>query len=177
MARIDPPAEVQAAISTALRACHAWRPVAVNPPRTDAPHASALRLPPMTVEAAICNTIDDWPHNADVNDYAWLSEGVVLGLLAAFVLLVVRRLVRAFGRTTAGFWLRDKLGGPWRVVVTAAPGALLGALLGGLVSTLLWNVGLRSAVATQVLCVLGGVGGAYGIVWLRRWERQHEEPL
>ena len=177
MARIDPPAEVQAAIGAALRTCHAWRPVAVPRPHADPGHPAMLPHLPMTVEAAICDIIDDWPHNANADAYAWLSEGVVLGLLAAFVLLVVRRLVRAFGRTTAGFWLRDKLGGPWRVVVTAAPGALLGALLGGVVSTLLWNVGLRSAVATQVLCVLGGVGGAYVIVWLRRWERQHEEPL
>ena len=85
MARINPPAEVQAAVAAALRTCHAWQPVVVPPSRVDPRQPAALSHLPMTIEAAICDTIDDWPHNADANDYAWLGLGIVFGLLAAVI--------------------------------------------------------------------------------------------
>lgn len=155
MARLDPPAEVQAAIGAALRACHAWQPVAVPPrPSADAGRPTALPGLPTTVEAPICDTIDDWPHRVENGVYLLLGAGVVLGLLAAAVLLLMRRLLRAFGRP-------------------ASLGALVGASLGGVAGAGLWQVGLRSATATEALCLLGGIGGAYGMVRLGRQEHRH----
>ena len=177
MARIDPPVEVQAAVGAALRACYAWKPVVVTPSRVDPRQPAALPHLPMSVEAAICDTIDDWPHNADANDYAWLGLGVVLGLFVVLVLLVLRRLVRAFGRTAAGFWLRDRLREPLRVIATVSLGVPLGALVGGAASDLLLKAGLNSAFLSDVLCLLGGFGGAYAMAWLHRRQRQREEQL
>lgn len=169
MARLNPPLEVQDAIAAALRACHAWQPVAIprpTPAGEAAPHP--FTSTPQTVEAGVCDLIDNWPQQAEQGTMLVLGLGVLLGLVAAAVLVVLRRGFQAFWRTRAGWWVRDTLGEPWRDLCAAALGALLGCAAGLVTAALLLKVGLDAPVLTRALCVAYGTAGACGVVWLRR---------
>ncbi len=129
MARLDPPPDVQAAVSAALHACHAWQPVAVvrSAPGSVPAEVSASAA---SVEAGVCDMIDNWPQAADATSIFMLSAGVALGLAAAVVLLVLRRGLRAAWRSRLGWWLRDRLGDRWRAVQGGGTGGFAGLLFG-----------------------------------------------
>ena len=173
MARLKPPTEVQEAVTAALRACHAWQPVVAPPPTpVEGPAPILFTSTPQTVEAGVCDLIDDWPQHAEQSAMFVLSFGILLGLAAAVLLLMLRRGYRAFWRTQAGWWMRDTLGEPWRDLQAAALGALLGCAAGLTVAALLLKVGLDAPVLTRALCFIGGAAGALGMIWMRRSERR-----
>ncbi len=174
MARLNPPTDVQEAIAVALRACHAWQPaVAPRPALAEGPAPILFTSTPQTVEAGVCDLIDAWPQHAEQGAMLVLSFGILLGLAAAALLLMLRRGYRAFWRTRAGWWMRDTLGEPWRDLQAAALGALLGCAAGLTVAALLLKAGLDAPVLIQALCFIGGAAGAPGMIWLRRseWRR------
>lgn len=174
MARLNPPADVQEAVTAALRACHAWQPVVAPPPTpVEGPAPILFTSTPRTVEAGVCDLIDDWPQHAEQGAIFVLSFGILLGLAAAVLLLMLRRGYRAFWRTRAGWWVRDTLGEPWRDLQAAALGALLGCAAGLTVAAVLLKAGLDAPALTRAVCFIGGAAGASGTVWLRRsgWRR------
>lgn len=167
MARLNPPADVQEAIAAALRACHAWQPVAAPRP-VPAQGSPSLLFTAQTVEAGVCDLIDDWPHGAEQAAFAAVGLGVAIGLLGVAVLLGVRGLVRWFGRTTIGWWLRDRLREPWRDARIGCFGGLLGVAAGALLHALLRTLG-ADAPGIANACLLGGaLAGACGLVLARR---------
>lgn len=167
MARLDPPPDVQAAVAAALHACHAWQPVPAPPP---VPAGTPASFPSVvsTVEAGVCDLIDDWPHAAEGTAMSVLGTGVALGLAAAVVLLVLRRGVRAFWRSRLGWWLRDTLGEPWRDVQAAGLGTLGGAIAALVLADGLRRLGLDGLAALGWLLPIGGVAGAVCGVLVRR---------
>jgi len=167
VARLDPPTDVQEAVAAALRACHAWQPVAAPRP---VPAQGPMPLPftPQTAEAGVCDLIDNWPHGAGQAAHAALGAGVALGLAGVAVLLAVRGMVRWLGRTQPGWWLRDRLRGPWRDAQAASLGGVLGFVAGALLHALLRKLG-ADAPAVAHACWLGGaLVGACGLVLARR---------
>ncbi len=172
MARLDPPPDVQAAVSAALHACHAWQPVAVvrPAPRSVPAEASA---PAASVEAGVCDMIDDWPQAADATSILMLSAGVALGLAAAVVLLMVRAGLHAAWRSRLGWWLRDMLGVPWRAARGGGTGGFAGLLFGLILAEGLRSAGLGGPAAVWTLGLCGVAAGTMAGVWLRRvWLRR-----
>lgn len=173
MARLNPPAEVQEAVTAALRACHAWQPtIAPRPTPVDGPAPTLFTSTSPTVEAGVCDLIDDWPQHAEQGAMLVLSFGILLGLAVAVLLLMLRRGYRAFWRTRAGWWMQDTLGEPWRDLQATTLGVLLGSATGLTLAALLLKAGLDAPVLTRVLCFIGGAAGAPGMIWMRRSERR-----
>lgn len=173
VARLDPPEAVQEAVAAALRACHDWRPVPLSPSGAD---EGPVPMPVAagTVEAGICHLIDDWPHHADAAAHMHVGLGVSVGLAATVLVLRLRRGLRAFGRTRTGWWLRDILREPWRDVQVVVLGALLGCLVGLLLTDLLRRVGLNVPGMSAVLCFVAGAVGSVGMVRLRRLQQRQD---
>ncbi len=167
MARLDPPADVQEAVAAALRACHSWQSVVVPRP-TPAEGRAPPSFMPQTVEAGVCDLIDNWPHGAEQAAHAALGAGVALGLAGVAVFLAVRGMARWFGRTRHGWWLRDHLREPWRDAQIGCVGGVLGFVAGALLHALLGKLG-ANAPAVAYACWLGGaLLGACGLVLARR---------
>lgn len=173
VARLDPPEAVQEAVAAALRACHDWQPVPLPPPGPDAVPVP-VSVSAGTVEAGICDLLDDWPHHADAAAYMQVGLGVSISLATAFLLLMLRRGLRVFGRTRTGWWLRDTLREPWRDVQVIALGALLGCFAGLLLTDLLRRIGLDLPGTSAVLCLVAGVAGTIGMVRLRRSQQRQD---
>ena len=108
MTRLDPPSDVQTAVSAALHACHAWQPVAVARP-IPASASAEVSAPTASVEAGVCDMINNWPQAADATSMLMLSAGVALGLAAAVVLLMMRSGLHAVWRSRLGWWLRREV--------------------------------------------------------------------
>jgi len=113
-----------------------------------------------TVEAGVCNLIDDWPHAAEAHEMFGLSVGVVLGLVAAVLVLMLRRGLRAFWYTRAGWWMRETLGEPWRDIQAAGLGASGGVLVAVLLTSGLARAGLGGPSVPGVLLFIAGAAGA-----------------
>lgn len=173
MARLDPPPDVQAAVAAALRACHAWQ-LTTAPPPVPAGTPPSFSLVAGTVEAGVCDLIDNWPHAAEGTAMFMLGAGVALGLAAAVLLLALRRGLRAFWRTRLGWWLQDTFGEPWRNVQAAALGALGGAAGACMLAGALGRIGLGVPAIPGPLLLIGGAAGAAGGVWLRRHLQRRE---
>ena len=176
VARLDPPPDVQAAVSAALHACHAWQPVAVARPAPGSVPAE-VSASAASVEAGVCDMIDNWPQAADATSILTLSAGVALGLVAAVVLLMVRAGLHAAWRSRLGWWLRDRLGVPWRAAQYGGTGGLVGLLFGLILAEGLRSAGLGGPAVSLTLGLCGVAAGAVTGVWLRRvWLRRDVKP-
>lgn len=167
MARVDPPADVQAAVAAALRACHAWQPSTVPSPRSGEgggvwPWTSG------TTEAGVCDMIDNWPHAAKDGSMLMLGIGLLFGLATAALLTAVFRVLRTFLLTRLGSWLwlgwvgRSRLGNLWQVVSVLALSAAGGVFVGSLVAFVLACAQLDSTVLRNCLIFICGVIGILG---------------
>ena len=171
-ARMDPPPDVQAAVSAALHACHAWQPVAVARPAPGSVPGE-VSAPAASVEAGVCDIIDNWPRAADATSMLMLSAGVALGLAAAVMLMMMRRGLHAAWRSRLGWWLRARLGVPWRAVQGGGAGGFLGLLFGLVLAGGLRSAGLGGPAVAWALGLCGIAAGAAAGVWLRRaWLRR-----
>ena len=173
VARLDTPEAVQEAIAEALRACHDWQPVPLPPPGPDGGPVS-VSVSAGTVEAGICDLIDDLPHHADAAAYMHVGLGVSVGLAATVLVLMLRRRLRAFGWTRTGCWLRATLREPWRDVQVIACDVFAGCLVGLLLTDLLQRVGLDLPGMLAALCFVAGAAGAVGMVRLRRSQQRQD---
>jgi len=172
LSRLDPPPDVQAAVSAALHACHTWQPVAVARPAPGSVPGE-VSAPAASVEAGVCDMIDNWPQAADATSMLVLSAGVALGLVAAVVLLMVRAGLHAAWRSRLGWWLRDRLGVPWRAVQGGGTGGFLGLLFGLVLAESLRSAGLGGPAVAWALGLCGIAAGAVSGIWVRRaWLRR-----
>ncbi len=167
MARLDPPPDVQAAVSAALHACHVWQPVAVARPAPGSVPAEVSALA-ASVEVGVCDMIDNWPQAAYPTSILMLSASVALGLAAAVVVVVVRAGLDAAWRSRLGWWLRDRLGVPWRAVRGGGTGGSAGLLFGLILAECLRSAGLGGPAVAWALGLCGVAAGAVAGVWLRR---------
>ncbi len=172
MARLDPPPDVQAAVSAALHACHAWQPVAVARPAPGSVPAE-VSASAASVEAGVCDMIDNWPQAADATSIFVLSAGVALGLVVAVMLLMVRRVLHVAWRLRLGWWLRDRLFVPWRAVQGGGTGGFAGLLFGLILAEGLRSAGMGGPTVAWALGLCGAAAGTVAGVWLRRaWLRR-----
>jgi len=172
MARLDPPPDVQAAVSAELHACHAWQPVAVARPAPGSVPAEVSALA-ANVEAGVCEMIDNWPQAAYPTSILMLSASAALGLAAAVVVVVVRAGLHAAWRSRLGWWLRDRLGVPWRAARGGGTGSFAGLLFGLILAEGLRSAGLGGPAAVWTFGLCGVAAGTVAGVWLRRaWLRR-----
>jgi hypothetical protein len=172
LSRLDPPPDVQAAVSATLHACHAWQPVAVARPAPGSVPGE-VSAPAASVEAGVCDMIDNWPQAADATSIFVLSAGVALGLVVAVMLLMVRRVLHVAWQSRLGLWLRDRLGVPWRAVQGGGTGGFAGLLFGLILAKGLRSAGMGGPTVAWALGLCGAAAGTVAGVWLRRaWLRR-----
>jgi len=98
---------------------------------------------------------------------------VALGLAAAVMLMMMRRGLRAAWRSRLGWWLRDRLGVPWRAAWGGGTGGLAGLLFGLILAEGWRSAGLGGPAAVWTLGLCGVAAGTVAGVWLRRvWLRR-----
>lgn len=168
-ARLDPPPDVQAAVASALHACHAWQPTAAPVPEPGKPPTLALTGTP-AVEAGVCNTIDNWPKNADANAAFMLHAGVVFGLLAALGLVTARGAWRVFWQTRLGWWLQHRFGVPLQHILVVVPSLVGGISVGLLLAEVMSGTEPGSTAVWWTILFFGGsVGSALAVRQWRWW--------